>query len=233
MNYEKIYNRLITTAQTRGPNDGYTETHHIIPKCMGGTDDGANLVELRADEHYMAHLLLMKMNPDHLGLVVKAVNCMSMNSATHMRHTNKSFRYARERMSKLQSGEGNHFYGKKHTEETKKKISAAHKGKIVSESTREKLRENGLKMVFSEEHRRKISQGLSGERNGMYGVGHSDETKKILSEMTLARDLSGSRNPSAHPVVIDGIKYGCKKDAADALGISMYKLRNLLKGQIK
>lgn len=39
---------------------GYTETHHIRPKCMGGTDVSENLIRLTAEDHYFAHLLLAK-----------------------------------------------------------------------------------------------------------------------------------------------------------------------------
>lgn len=35
--------------------------HHIIPRCIGGTDSHENLVKLTAREHYIAHLLLTKM----------------------------------------------------------------------------------------------------------------------------------------------------------------------------
>lgn len=73
MNYQKIYNQLI---EKRKQNiltkirvntkaelyDGiYTETHHIIPKCMNGSNDSSNLVELTAREHFVAHKLLFKM----------------------------------------------------------------------------------------------------------------------------------------------------------------------------
>ena len=59
MNYEKIY-RELTNRDSRAK---YTEIHHIIPKCMGGTDDKSNLVKLTAREHYIAHKLLTKIYP--------------------------------------------------------------------------------------------------------------------------------------------------------------------------
>ena len=46
MNYQKIYNDLISRAQAREPLSEYKETHHIVHKCMGGSDDKENLVEL-------------------------------------------------------------------------------------------------------------------------------------------------------------------------------------------
>lgn len=36
----------------------YTEVHHIIPKCLGGSDEYDNLVRLTSEEHYLAHWYL-------------------------------------------------------------------------------------------------------------------------------------------------------------------------------
>jgi hypothetical protein len=41
---------------------GYTERHHIQPKCLGGTDDHKNLVRLTAREHFVVHHLLTKIH---------------------------------------------------------------------------------------------------------------------------------------------------------------------------
>ena len=60
MNYEKIYNQIIERAKSRNL-DGYSEKHHIIPKCMGGGNNKGNLVNLTAKEHFICHLLLTKM----------------------------------------------------------------------------------------------------------------------------------------------------------------------------
>lgn len=62
----------------------------------------------------------------------------------------------RETRGDKYSGEGNPFYGKQHSEETKQKISEAKRG-----------------TKLSEEHKRKISENhrdISGEKNPMYGV---------------------------------------------------------------
>ena len=59
MNYIKHYNLLVEKRKNIIP-EGYTERHHIIPKCMGGTDDASNIVVLTAKEHYVAHHLLYK-----------------------------------------------------------------------------------------------------------------------------------------------------------------------------
>ena len=48
MNYQKVYNQIIERAKTRQLK-GYTEKHHIIPKCLGGNNDKENLVEFKEE----------------------------------------------------------------------------------------------------------------------------------------------------------------------------------------
>lgn len=108
MNYQKIYNSLISRAKIRILTE-YTESHHIIPKCMGGTDDVANLVKLTPEEHYVAHQLLVKIYPTNVALVMAAA-MMIPN-----RPSNKMYGWLRRRhkhtISTIQSGEGNSQYG--------------------------------------------------------------------------------------------------------------------------
>lgn len=62
MDYTKHYNKLIARAQLRTLQDNADfEIHHIIPRCIGGTDNDNNLVALTPEEHLLAHILLTKM----------------------------------------------------------------------------------------------------------------------------------------------------------------------------
>lgn len=76
MDYKKIYNQLVAKAKPRGldksKHEGYFETHHIVPRCMGGGDEDENLVMLTAREHVIAHLLLWKVYPYVQGVVYAA-----------------------------------------------------------------------------------------------------------------------------------------------------------------
>ena len=68
MDYLAIYNSLISKAklENRKKKQGiYYERHHIIPKCMGGTNDKLNLILLTAKEHYIAHRLLVLIYPEN------------------------------------------------------------------------------------------------------------------------------------------------------------------------
>lgn len=59
MNYNKIYNLIVSNARNR-PKAAGMETHHITPRCVGGTDDKSNLVNLTRREHFVCHRLLSK-----------------------------------------------------------------------------------------------------------------------------------------------------------------------------
>lgn len=76
-------------------------------------------------------------------------------------------------------GESHPMWGKHHTEETRAKISAVHKG-----------RPSHLKGTkFSEKRRAKQSELTRGENNGMYGKNHSEETRKKLREANIGKVL--------------------------------------------
>ena len=66
--YKKRYEVLIKKAQTR-ILQGFHEKHHIIPKCMGGSNHKTNICRLTSKEHYYAHYLLAKMYPDNHKLI--------------------------------------------------------------------------------------------------------------------------------------------------------------------
>ena len=73
--------------------------------------------------------------------------------------------------------------GKRHTEETKKKIGEASKGRKYSEETRKKMREAGRGRKPSAETRKKLSEALKGRKL-------SEETKRKLSEANKGKKLS-------------------------------------------
>lgn len=65
-----IQNILETRGRFGIPKGEYKERHHIVPKCMGGTNDNDNLIDLYAHEHYIAHKLLALENPFNNKLIL-------------------------------------------------------------------------------------------------------------------------------------------------------------------
>jgi hypothetical protein len=112
MNYQKIYNNLIDRANTR-ITEGYVEKHHIVPRCLGGTDDPSNLASLTPEEHFLAHQLLVKLHPTNVHLA-NAAMIMTIHN-TEARMNNKLFGWLRKRASQTAKG-------RPKSEETKAKM---------------------------------------------------------------------------------------------------------------
>lgn len=192
MNYIRHYNTLISRAKSR-LIEGYVEKHHIIPKCLGGTDDSDNIVTLTPEEHYVAHQLLIKIYPNESKLIYSA-RMMCVGSKNHSRN-NKEYAWLKRLFSQTR-------FGYKHSDDAKKKMSEAARKPRAKETKPRKKR------ILSEEHRQKISaslkgrivtnetkerirksniltkshQDLSGKNSHMYGRTLSEETKKKISE---------------------------------------------------
>lgn len=74
MDYQKIYTRFIEDRRSKNPaSEWYFETHHILPRSLGGLDEPENLIDLTAEDHLFAHLLLAKI---HGGKMWNAVHAM-------------------------------------------------------------------------------------------------------------------------------------------------------------
>jgi group I intron endonuclease len=106
---------------------------------------------------------------------------------------------------------------KRHSEETKRKISESNKGK-----------------KFSDKHRENISitkkQTTLGEKNSFYGKKHTDSFKE---ERSIVRSNGG--NPKAKLVLNldNGVYYDCAKDAAHALNVNYMTFKSWLSGRYK
>lgn len=123
--YSRWYFQLMERSFTR-TLEGYTEKHHIIPRCLGGSNERSNIAVLTAREHYIAHLLLTKMSDDHrlkFGFVM-----MTRINEVHERGyriTSYGYKYAKECNAKASSirskkHAGKHLIGRKvyHNPET-------------------------------------------------------------------------------------------------------------------
>ena len=110
---EFIDNIIKTRGQWNIPHGEYFEVHHIVPRCLGGEGEirsgrkinkHPNLIYLYAREHFIAHKLLAKENPDNSSLVY-AWSMMafpkSKNQKNHRGEGISEFEY--EELQKLQS----------------------------------------------------------------------------------------------------------------------------------
>lgn len=152
-----------------------THKHHIIPKCMGGSEDIDNIVELSPKDHQKAHLILAecfeKGDPEHW----KNIGAASMlngwvknpNIGKMLSESLKGIPKSEEHKQKLKgprphtSGENNHYYGKGQFGEDN-----AMYGKSVLDVWVEKHGEEKANIMWLERNiinSKKISKSLSGK----------------------------------------------------------------------
>jgi hypothetical protein len=98
MNYSKLYTNLISKSKLREKVDGYTEKHHITPRCLGGGDEGNNIVTLTAREHFIAHCLLSKIYPNN-SKIIFALWCMCSVKQTYQFRYINSYVYEKARIA--------------------------------------------------------------------------------------------------------------------------------------
>jgi len=166
MDYQRHYDILVNRARNRKLTS-YFEKHHVIPRCLGGGDEAENIVKLTAEEHYVAHQLLVKIHPGNRKLVFAA--WMMCNGK---KRNNK--RYAWLKRKQLQVLSETH-RGRKMPESNRRKLIAANTGRKCSEETRRKISEAQIGKVLTEDHKRKLSESHKGKKP-------SAETRMRMSE---------------------------------------------------
>lgn len=185
--YEVWYYKIIFRAQNRTIT-GYSELHHVVPRSLGGSNDQENLVNLTAREHFICHILLTKFTTGtDKNKMIRAVMIMKGSNKNQCRYFNsRLYEHIRVKFGKQQStrmqGENNSFYGKKHSAESKKRMSSTKKGKHnnswntgLTTETSEKLKEVAKKISESK-------KGVPSKRKGFSGKPASNETKAKMRE---------------------------------------------------
>lgn len=177
MNYQKIYDSLVERRKA-SPFIGYTENHHIIPRCIGGSDDKDNLVALSGREHFIAHRLLTKINL-YPGLK-QAFGMMCLtNKGRDYNVSSRLYELGKTLLSEATTG-------REMPQETREKIRLAMLGKEFT-----KIHIERMKGPKSEEHVKNIAKAKIGKLNPMYdtvsptrNIPHRDDTRKLISYKT-------------------------------------------------
>lgn len=169
--YTKWYNQITERARNR-IIDTYTETHHVQPRSLGGTDDASNLVELTAREHFICHWLLTKIHiGDSRNKMLSAFFLMKGNNSYQNRYINgRAYEILREEYAQYISKMNT---GRVQPPEEKAKQIAAITGR--------------KRKPFSEEWRQKMSESHRGEKNHRYGVELSEETRQKIGDRIRGR----------------------------------------------
>jgi len=160
MNYKLKYDKLIEYYR-KNLSEGYVEKHHIIPKCVGGTDDVNNLILLPARAHFLAHYLLHKCYPDNR----KLAHAFAMMGVCNEHQHRNSRLYEKSKLAR----------------------SAALIGVPRPEWVKEKLRKPksttvNYKKPKTKEHAKNISKSLSGKRKSEQHIKRMVEGQRKFHE---------------------------------------------------
>ena len=178
LKYKNIYESLVLKGLNRElDQDVYTEEHHIVPKCLGGSDEPINLVKLTAREHIIAHMLLSKMYPDNKKLITAVVS-MTMYSKFTINRSDGIKRVSTRLLSKF-----------------REKYMISQKGKRLSKAHREKLSIAKLgkkRRAFSESTKENISLGKKNKRYGTAIMDYNGTIFSTLSDCSRAHNIPSS-----------------------------------------
>ena len=150
MNYKNIYLDLCNRGKTVRKLE-YHESHHIIPRCMGGDDLDNNLTKLTAKEHYIAHLLLTRIYDDK-SLMYAFGMMHRISNKTKRRYTSRQYDKMKQSYSKVMKSNNPMFDA-----ETKQKMSNTRKRMFADGSLKP--------TTFTEEIRYNISKRMMGDNN--------------------------------------------------------------------
>jgi hypothetical protein len=144
--YTKWYLNICRNANKRCTNRkdakqllGYTEAHHVLPKCfkIGGEKDKENLVYLSGREHFIIHWLATKMFENTSKSKLSYAFKLMCNKSKRYNIRITSMAYSALKKMKMPR-----------TKEHSMKIGASHKGKLspfkdlpLSEDTKYKMKE--------------------------------------------------------------------------------------------
>lgn len=155
----------------------YLHKHHIVPRHMGGTDDLDNLVSVTVEQHALLHKQLWKdlgHQEDYI-----AWQCLS-GQITTQEATIQAIKLSRQRYKGTKRGPL--------SEESKRNISAAKKGRKINYPKGRKSR--------SAEDKKAVSEKMTGASNHFYGKTHTMETKKKISDTVKLKNLKSPNKPA-------------------------------------
>ena len=191
--YTRWYYNIIDRAKSRVLVE-HKETHHIIPKCLGGDNSKENLADLTGKEHFLCHLLLTKMVPDNKKLIYAAWGMANLNNPLQQRYkvTGRIYEMLRKdfQVKKSQDTRNNNPMNdpeirKKHKESIlkrgKTKGNTGQKRGPISDQLREILRQKTFESMTVERKEQMRQQQLnrSDELKQKYAIAHMPQISCI------------------------------------------------------
>ena len=201
MNYLKIYDKIINNAKMRYEFStkkklkkdmiGYFEVHHIIPKCLGGTNEHTNLVALTAREHFICHKLLVKIYPNCRGLICAIWRMIHGNNELKTIITKSSNEYKKLKEDLCEYGR-QRMIGNVISEESRKIISEKNRLRFKN-FTKDDWENHYKNSSLGGKNKLSWNSGLKMKKDyigGMTGKKHTEETKIKIGNKHRGRVVS-------------------------------------------
>ena len=159
----QIYQNIIDISKSkyRTKKDSYFESHHIIPKSIGGDNSKDNIVLLTPKEHFICHHLLCFIYPNSKSLQFAfwaMCNQLKGGVKRDYKISSRTYEIARLRFKEVNS--------------------LMHKGKKLSPEHLLKIK----KRMLSDDNPMK---GVKGVNNPLYNKQRTDEVKSKISKTKL------------------------------------------------
>ena len=172
MRWQLVFERLVDKARKRKTPPVY-ERHHVIPKCMGGSENPDNLVCLTPKEHFLAHKLLVRMYPKNRGVWFALI---AMGRLTDFK--SRIFSSEREKARQMRRGF---------------EYSAASREKMSDSAKRRGPQKNSVATQFGKKP--PWNKGLFGEKSHHFGRKRSPETRAKLRDAMLSLGIKPPAPP--------------------------------------
>jgi hypothetical protein len=213
MDYNKIHNNIIDRAKNR-KLEGYVEKHHIIPKCMNGSNEPNNLVILTAREHFLIHWLLHEIYPNNTDLKYAFWSmCRSSDNQTRYKPSSRVYEYAKQQMMEV-------WLKFKPSENQISSIKESLTG------TKWYHKPDGRNLRAFPDDPKIVQEGwLSGRFNGKL---ISDKANKDREKKYEGKKMPSTSNKKCS---IDGVEFESAKAAADTLNMNEFSIRWILQGR--
>lgn len=156
--YMKLMNSRKQLPRKRKDGTCY-ESHHILPKSLGGSNHKSNLVLLTPREHFLAHCFLIRMT---------------------IGSQKKSMTYALVRFL------GKNINGQRYKINSRIYQNIVENNRVFTSGKNNPMFNKPCWYKMSEEQKKQwksnISKGTTGEKNPFYGKTHNEQIRKILSQ---------------------------------------------------
>jgi hypothetical protein len=199
--------------------ENYYEKHHIIPKCLDGSNKKENLVILTFKEHFICHWLLCKMTNDKKYKLYFAFSKMTHKSNNQKRILS-SFQYKLVKNYNIIASKNRIF-----SKETKEKMSKSNK--LIWDNSPERKKQMSILSSIRNKNvskSKKIKEKISKSLTGIKHTNERNIKKSLYMKKTyIIKKLDKSE------IIISDLKNWCKLHNYNYTSLFNLKSKKILK----